>query len=167
MSLIETTATIAHARLRGAERPKWVLAAPFRAHVNHLMSTAQVPWPAIAYQAGLPPATLRTLLFGRNGKIRTKITQQAATRLIELRPEDLSWMRRAQVPADTAGMRIRLMRSHGLTWERIAGLLNLDHDQCQAIARGERSSCSAVVGILAQVGCEAIGVEPGALTLVH
>ncbi len=140
--------------------PDWVLAAPFRAHVTHLMAAAQVPWPVVAYQAGVPLATLRTLLFGRKGKPRQKIARQAAARLIELRPEDLAWMRLAQVGAGAAGTRIRLLRGHGLGWDRIADFLSLSRTDCQAIARGERTSCSAMVDILAQSACEDLDLHP-------
>lgn len=140
--------------------PQWVLAAPFRAHVVHLMETAQVPWPVVAYQAGVPLATLHTLLFGRHGKLRTKITHYAATQLIELRTEDLAWMRNSQVSAENTGTRIRLLRSHLITWAQIADALVLSEETCQAIARGERTSCSVMVEVLAQSACAAIGLDP-------
>jgi len=139
--------------------PEWVLAAPFRAHVSHLMETAQVPWQLIAYQAGVPLATLRTLLFGRHGKARTKITQSAAAQLIGLGSDDLRWMRHSQTSAETTGARIRLLRSHDISWPQIAELLSLDNDTCQAIARGERTSCSVMTDILAQSACDALGLD--------
>ncbi|MCL2735736.1 MAG: hypothetical protein FWD75_03770 [Propionibacteriaceae bacterium] len=138
---------------------RWVLAAPFRAHVVHLMNNAQVPWPAIAYQSGVPQATLRTLLFGRNGKARTKIAHHAASQLIALRPEDLRWMRVSQVSAGRAAARIRILRGRGIPWEQISAYLHLDVETCGAMARGERTSCSAMVDILAQAACESIGIH--------
>jgi len=142
------------------EAPDWVLAAPFRAHVIHLMSTAQVPWPVVAYQAGVPQATLRTLLFGRQGKARTKITHQAAERLLDLRTEDLAWMRHAQVSAERAGGRIRLLRSHRQSWTQIAEFLELDEETTRAIAHSERTSCSVMVEVLTHAACHAIGLHP-------
>ena len=139
------------------DNANWVLAAPFRAHVTQLMEIAQVPWPVVAYQAGVPMATLRTLLFGRHGKARSKICHQAASRLIGLRPENLAWMRRSQVGAHRAGARIRLLRSHQLSWESIAASLHIDVKSCQGIARGEQSYCSVMVEVLAQSACQAIG----------
>jgi len=147
-----------------ADKPEWVLSAPFRAHVTYLMSTAQVPWPVIAYRAGVSPAILRTLLYGRHGKVRAKIPQQTAAQIIRLRTEDLAWMRISQTSAENAGTRIRLLRSRHLTWAQIAACLTLDEETCQAIARGERTSCSVMVDILAQSACEnaweTIGGEP-------
>lgn len=142
------------------DKNEWVLAAPFRAHVIHLMETARVPWPVIGYQAGVPLGTLRTLLFGRNGKLRTKIAQPSALRLIELRTEDLSWMRASSVSAETAGARIRMLRSRHISWENISCFLGLDEQTCQEIAHGERCSCTVLVDILAQSACELAGFNP-------
>ncbi|MDR2929673.1 MAG: hypothetical protein LBV06_02015 [Propionibacteriaceae bacterium] len=135
-------------------QPNLVLAAPFRAHVTHLMQTAQVPWPAVAYQAGVPAATVRTLVLGRNGRLRSKIDYQWAVRLLELRTEDLSWMRRCHISAERSGARIRLLRGDGASWEVIGEALSLPVEDCQALARGERTSCSTLVDILAQSACQ-------------
>ena len=142
------------------ETMDWVLAAPFRAHVTHLMETAQVPWPAVAYQAGVPLATMRTLLFGRGGKVRPRISKQSAQLLIELRMEDLRWMRVSQVSAERAGARIRLLRGRHISWEKISAFLSIDEATCQAIAHQERTSCSVLTDILAQSACEAAGFHP-------
>ena len=141
------------------DKREWVLAAPFRAHVVHLVENAQVPWPIVAYQAGVPLATLRTLLFGRGGKARTKITKQAATRLLELHVDDLSWMRISQVSSERAGARIRRLRGLHITWDHICEFLHLDQGTCQAIARGEDTWCSVMVDILAQCACEVAGFD--------
>jgi len=145
---------------RTIDKPDWVLAAPFRAHVSQLMEVAQVPWQVIAYQAGVPLATLRTLLFGRHGRVRTKITQSAAVQLIETAAEDLAWMKLTHISADKAATRIRLLRSHEISWEQIADLLNLSKDICQAIAWGECTSCSVMVDILTQSACDSFGFDP-------
>ena len=136
-----------------------VLAAPFRAHVTHLISTAQVPWPLVAYQAGVPLATLRTLLFGRSGRIRPKIDYETATRLITVQPQDLAWMRHAQISTERTSSRIRLLRGRHAAWEEISRFLCLDVPTCQAIARGERTSCSIMTDILAQMACDVMGFQ--------
>ncbi|MCL2471596.1 MAG: hypothetical protein FWF25_07635 [Propionibacteriaceae bacterium] len=123
------------------------------------METAQVPWPIVAYQAGVPLATLRTLLFGRHGKARIKITHQAATQLIDVRTEDLRWMRHSQISAERTGTRIRLLRSRHMSWEQIAEFLDIDISFCQSLARNERTCCSVMVDILAQSACETIGLS--------
>jgi len=140
------------------DKPVWVLAAPFRAHVNNLIAGARVPWPVVAHQAGVPMACLRTLLFGRGGRVRGKIAYDVALALIEVRIEDLAWLRTAQVSAERTGGMIRLLRSHRVTWSAIADSLRLDLVTCQAMARGERTSCSVMVEILAQSLCAAVGL---------
>lgn len=130
-----------------------VVATPFRAHVIHLMATAQVPWPLVAYQARVSPATVHTLLFGRDGRPRHKIDHQSAARLISVGTEDLEWMRIAQISAERAGARIRLLRSRQWTWADIGDYLSLDEPTCQAMARNECTSCSVMVDVLAHSAC--------------
>lgn len=136
---------------------RWVLAAPFRAHVLHLMNTAQVPWPVVAYQAGVPQNTVRTLLFGRDGRIRTKIGIEYATRLLSLNTEDLEWMRKAQTNAQATGPRLRLLRKYHVSWEDLATFMCLDVSTCICLANDQLASCSVMVDILAQAACEAMG----------
>jgi hypothetical protein len=69
-------------------------------------------------------------------------------------------MRHSQTSAATTGARIRLLRSHEISWPQIAELLTLDNDTCQAIARGERTSCSVMTDILAQSACDSFGLDP-------
>jgi hypothetical protein len=144
----------------GRDNLTWVMATPFRAHVLHLMSTARVPWPIIAYQAGVPLATVHTLLYGRAGRTRPKISAEAARRLLEVRTTDLSWLRVAQVSAERAGARIRSARSHHVSWSHLADFLHLDEATCQAMARGERTSCSLMVDILAQLILFLVTLDP-------
>jgi len=136
----------------------WVLAGPFRAHVSHLVTTAQVPWPVVAHRAGVSLGTLRTLLFGRNGRMRPKIGTMAARRLLNLRMEDLRWMRGSQVSSERAGMRIRRLRGLNLSWEMIARYLTVDVLTCQELAHGERSSCSVMIDVLSQCACAEAGL---------
>ena len=154
---LPTLALPPHAQPTG---PEWVLAAPFRAHVLYLMQTAQVPWPVVAFQAGVPFATLRTLLYGREGRFRTKIPHHAAERLLDLRPQDLAWMRHAQVSAERTGGHIRLLRSRHVDWADIARFIEQDEDTTRAFAHRERTSCSVLTETLAQAACLAIGVHP-------
>ncbi len=115
---------------------QWVLAAPFRAHVSHLIGNAQVPWPVVAYQAGVPRGALRTLLYGRHGKLRGKISHGVAQRLLDLRLADLSRLRATQTMAEPTSERIRLLRARGVTWERISQFSGLTPADCQRLGNG-------------------------------
>ncbi|MCL1907632.1 MAG: hypothetical protein FWG08_06970 [Propionibacteriaceae bacterium] len=150
-----------------APSQEWVIAAPFRAHVSHLIHNAEVPWPVIAYQAGVPQGVLRTLLFGRQGKLRPKIPQDVALRLVSLRPQDLVWMRVTQVRAERTGTRIRNLRTANKTWPDIAQFLHIDMESCRAIAHGQQSYVSVMVEVLAHCACGQVGLaswedSPGA-----
>ena len=141
-------------RLPTIDDDTWVIAAPFRAHVAHLMRATSLPWPVIAHQANVPLATIRTPLYGRGGRLRPKIIRSSARRLINLRAEDLTWVRVVQVSAEETGSRIRRLRAKGVNWSTLGGFLGLDVGTCQAIAQGRQQTCSAMVSILARVACE-------------
>lgn len=144
----------------GPARSDWVNAAPFRAHVVHLMNNAQVPWPVVAYQAGVPRAAVRTLLFGRNGHIRPKIAYRVGESLLALRPDDLAWLRTGQIDATRTGRHLRALRAYRLTWTQISHLVQLDQATCQAIAAGHQPWCAALTDVLAQCACEQAGLTP-------
>ncbi len=139
---------------------RWVLAAPFRAHVSHLIGNAQVPWPVVAYQAGVPLGTLRTLLFGRHGRPRGKITHEVAQRLFDLRLSDLARLRVAQTRAEPTSERIRSLRDKGATWEQIGAFSGLTPADCQSLGNGTRPYCSVATEILVHTACEEFGLTP-------
>ena len=143
-----------------SERRDWVPAAPFRAHVHRLMRQSGVPWPVVAFLAGTPLATVRTLVIGRGGKLRPRVHRHAAQQLIRLRENDLRRTRLDQVPAEPTGERIRLLRARGVSWAAIAQHLQLTQTTCQEIAQGRRTSCSVMVEILSSTACELAGILP-------
>jgi hypothetical protein len=61
----------------------WVQAAPFRALAARLLDLTGLPWPALAEQAGVPPAVIHRLLFGREGRPSRRIPRDCAQRLLD------------------------------------------------------------------------------------
>jgi len=144
----------------GPVKTDWVNAAPFRAHVVHLMNNAQVPWSVVAYEAGVPRAAVRTLLFGRNGHVRPKIAYHLGELLLALRPDDLAWLRTGQVEAARTGRHLRALRARQIGWDQISRLVQLDQPTCQAIAAGQQPYCAALTDVLAQCACEDARLVP-------
>ncbi len=60
----------------------WVQAAPFRALVARLLDLTDLPWPLIARHAGVPPAVMHRLLYGREGHTPGRIPSDCARRLL-------------------------------------------------------------------------------------
>ena len=70
-------------------RHDWVLAAPFRAHLNQLRTTTGLPWEVLARAAGVSPTLVRHLVLGNNGRFARRISPLTARRLAELTPARL------------------------------------------------------------------------------
>ncbi|MFT4108817.1 hypothetical protein [Propionicimonas sp.] len=62
----------------------WVQAAPFRALAGRLIELSGLPWPILASYAGVQPAVLQHLLYGRDGRTSGRIPSDCARRLLEL-----------------------------------------------------------------------------------
>jgi hypothetical protein len=60
----------------------WVQAAPFRALVARFLDLTGLPWPLIARHAGVPPAVVHRLLYGRDGRAPGRIPSDCARRLL-------------------------------------------------------------------------------------
>jgi hypothetical protein len=130
----------------------WVVAAPFRYHVRHLVSTTGVPWQAIAVVAGLPQQQVRTLLYGRGGHLRPRLSPYAARRLLAV---DESRLRRLQVrdlPVPVPAARARELLDDGLPLVELADWLHLDVHSTTRLAEGV-GQCSRVTDIMLRLAC--------------
>lgn len=139
----------------------WVQAAPFRAHVRHLIDAAGVPWRVIAIAARVPAATVRTLLVGRDGRLRPRISRRSAECLMTVRVDDLQAARFTPVPAARTGRMLSALHQRGLGWEEMAAMLGSDAVTLSRIACGGRRTCPALLELLAQAACGAHHVAIG------
>ncbi len=108
--------------------------------------------------------TLRTLLFGRQGRLRSKISHGTARRLFEVRLDDLARLRLSQTSAQSTGERLRRLRRWGVDWAQISAFIGLDQTDCQRLASGTPACCSVMTAILVQSACEHFGLESWALS---
>ncbi len=137
----------------------WVSAAPFRYHVRHLMAATGVPWQVIAVAADLPQQQVRTLLYGRDGRLRSRLSPYAARRLLAL---DAAQLRRLQVrdlPVHFVTDSARALLADGVSLTEIADWLDLDLHSAKKVVSGV-GGCSQTMDIMLRLAC----VQRGLLT---
>ncbi|MDR1450488.1 MAG: hypothetical protein LBI84_09905 [Propionibacteriaceae bacterium] len=142
-----------------ADPALWVPSAPIRRYVQHLISEVGVPWRVIACQADVPAAVVRTLLFGRSGRLRPKLEREMARRLLSITAPGLDSLRRHLVDTGETRRRIRRLLEAGAALPAVARCLGLSEPACQRLADGRQWYCSAWVEALARAACEAHGVD--------
>jgi len=138
---------------------QWVSAAPFRYHVQHLMAATGVPWQVIAVAADVPQQQVRTLLFGRNGHRRPRLSPYAARRLLAL---DAAQLRRLQVrdlPVRFVSDSAQALLGRGVSLRELAGWLGLDVHSTRRLVSGV-GECSQTIDIMLRIAC----VEHGLLS---
>ncbi len=101
-------------RLTGHEPdPAWVDAAPFRAHVRHLMSVGRLDEHEVALVLGLPTRAVRHLLEGRAGRVPRRISPCTARRVLLVRTDDVRGLRWSLTPAGAARLALHRLRAAG------------------------------------------------------
>ncbi len=141
--------------------PLWLPAAPFRSHVRTLMDASGLPWRAIALEARVPPAVVRTLLHGRSGRPRTKIPRQAAENLLRLTEADLHELRRQPGSYDLLRRLMLRLCSRGFSALDVAMLLRLHPERVRSVLTGRRQSTDAYTTLLARAACDALCPDDG------
>lgn len=125
----------------------WVLAAPFRAHVRRLLDQTGLPWPVIALTADLPPSLVRSLLFGRDGRLRSRLPASAARRLLSLDAERLAGQSRVWVPAGPTASVLAELLSAGCPPHALAGYCRLSEPELVAVL--DAPLCTRLTELLA------------------
>jgi hypothetical protein len=137
----------------------WVSAAPFRYHVRHLMAATGVPWQVVAVAADLPQQQIRTLLFGRDGRHRPRLSPYAARRLLALDAAQLRHLQIRNLPAHVVADSAKALLSDGMSLHEIAEWLELDLHSTRRVVSGV-GECSLSMDILLRLAC----VQRGLLT---
>jgi hypothetical protein len=138
----------------------WVPAAPCRAYVRHLIDAARVPWTVVALYAGVDRGVVRTLLFGRDGRLRPVLPRSAAAALVAVTAEDLRRLRVNRVNARRARERIAALRAIGLSWAEVARLLQADAETVRRVGLGFQAECAGLTDVLARAACHGLGLKP-------
>lgn len=142
-------------------RPTWVDAAPFRAHLRRVLAAADVPWPAVAVAAGIPVATVHTLLFGRAGRPQARIDPRVAARVLRVEPRDLRLLGLVRVDAWATVERLRAALAAGLDPLQLARWCRIPPDELAALVDGESATCSRLTQAMSLAVRRLGAVAPG------
>jgi hypothetical protein len=153
--------------------PGWVDAAPFRAHVAHLMTAAALSVEAVALLAGVRPRAVARLMAGRDtGRpAPLRINPELARSLLDVRCSDVRALRCRVVGAQTVIERARLLRSLGWSESRLAAALGVDRRFLDELLEGSVTRCTALVALRAAAAVRTVRAidshELGALVRRH
>jgi len=126
----------------------WVLAAPFRAHVRRVLDQTGLPWPVIALATDLPPTLVRNLLFGRDGRHRTRLPAPAARALLGLDAARLLGQRQLWVPAEPTAAVLAQLLGEGCSPAALARYCRLSEPELIAVL--DSPACSRLTELLAR-----------------
>ena len=126
----------------------WVLAAPFRAHVRHLLDCTGLPWPVVALEAGIPPALVRHLLYGRRGRRLARIPPGTAVALLRLDSAALLGTAARWVPAASTASRLAYLLSRGMPTAPLARFCRITESELEALL--ETPTCSRLTAHLVE-----------------
>jgi transcriptional regulator with XRE-family HTH domain len=134
-------------------------AAPFRAHVAHLMAGAALSVEAVALLAGVNSKAVARLMSsreaGRPGVRR--INRDLARSLLEVRSSEVRALRFRLVGAQPVTRRARLLRSSGWSESRLAAAIGVDRRSLSGLLEGSATTCTALVAVRAAAAVLAAG----------
>lgn len=135
----------------------WVDAAPFRAHVAHLMAAAALSADAVALLAGVHTKAVARLMADRDagGPVPRRIHPELARSLLEVRCRDVRALRYRVVGAQTVTGRARLLRSLGWSESRLAAAIGVDRRSLAGLLDGSAPTCTALVALRAAAAARA------------
>lgn len=130
----------------------WVAAPPFRYHVHHLMAASGLSWRVIAAIAGVPQAQVRTLLFGRAGRLRPRLSPYAARRLLALDADRLRRLQVRDMLLPVATEMAQALLANGMSLWELADRIGLDvHSTARLVEGG--GLCSRATDISLRLAC--------------
>ena len=144
---------------RGRAPQTWVDAAPFRAHVAHLMAAAGLSVEAVALLAGVHTKAVARLIAGhdtRRPAVR-RIKPELARCLLQVHSSDVRALRCRIVGAQAVTGRARLLRSSGWSEARLAATLGVDRPSLAGLLEGRATTCTALVAVRAAAAVLTVG----------
>jgi plasmid maintenance system antidote protein VapI len=138
--------------------PTWVDAAPFRAHVAHLMAAAALSVEAIALLAGVRTRAVARLMAGGDiGRpVPRRINPELARSLLRVRCSDVQALPCRVVGAQPVIGRARLLRSLGWSESRLAAALGVDRHALGGLLEGSATTSTALVAVRAAAAVQAV-----------
>lgn len=132
----------------GEPDPAWVDAAPFRAHVRHLMSVGRLDTTEVALVLGLPTRAVQHLLEGRAGRATRRISPCTARRLLLVGAVDVRGLRWSLTPADAARLALHRLRGEGWSDAGLARAIGAGLEELASLEGTERCSRLLAVRLL-------------------
>jgi len=128
----------------------WVEAAPFRAHLRHLMAVADLSPAAVAVLVGISPSLAHRLLHGRGGRPVRRVNPDTARRLLRVTSADARAVRRRVVSARPTVHHLHQLRRAGWSDGELSQLLGIGPQVLASLLNdvGEQS-CTQLVALRA------------------
>ena len=123
----------------------WVDAAPFRAHLCHVMAVGDMSVEVVAHLAGIGPRAARHLLHGRAGRPIRRISAHTARRLLQVTSADARTAGRRLVSARVTAARLRELLAAGHPVVGLAEQVGVDPNLLRELAEGQRSVCTPLL----------------------
>ena len=123
----------------------WIDAAPFRAHLRHVMAVGDISVEVVAALAGISARAARHLLNGRGGRPVRRISPDTARRLLRVTSADARWAGQRLVPAPATAARLKDLLAAGHSLDELAGEVRVAADELFALAEGRRDACTPLV----------------------
>ena len=123
----------------------WVDAAPFRAHLKHLMAVGRLEAAEVAVVLGLSTRAVQHLLEGRSGRVVRRISPQTARRLLVVRADDVRGLRWCLTPATAARASWQRLRASGWSAEEVASRVGFGLDELRALGHG--THCNRLLAV--------------------
>ena len=144
-----TTGVSTGSRVRQAPRRRrdgsWVDAAPFRAHLKHLMAVGRLEVPEVAVVLGLSTRAVQHLLEGRGGRAVRRISPQTARRLLVVRADDVRGLRWCLTPSTAALASWHRLRASGWSAGEVASRVGFRLDELRALEHGRH--CNRLLAV--------------------
>jgi hypothetical protein len=126
---------------------KWVAAAPFRAHLNHICGSTGLSWPIVALEAGMPLGLVRDLLDVRPGRRVQRIAPDLAFQILSITPQSILEVRSRAVPARSTRQALRRLVADGWTCATLASRLHTSWSELDALAAGLLAEVPALLDL--------------------
>lgn len=120
----------------------WVEAAPFRAHLRHLMAVGGLSCGGVALLTGISPRLAAHLVYGRGGRSLRRISPDTARKLLRVSGAEAAAVRRRSVPASTTTTHLRWLHGCGWSERALAERLGLALDEVAALLDGSAGVCT-------------------------
>jgi hypothetical protein len=125
----------------------WLEAAPFRAHVRHVMAAEGIDAETVAVLAGVSVPVVRHLLHGRRGRAVRRISPLTARSLYRLTPELARMMRCCLIPVPVTRARLRRLQAAGHSEHLLAAVTGLSPVEIRNLLDASTTHCTQLTAL--------------------